>query len=191
MSNDSAFEELVRTHFEFLVTDYGFDLISSTPDTVRFESKNVFFKITYDDYSFEIETYVGLLAEDPTSYSQVDVLDALLGEANIDQRFFQASSPERMKYCVTRLAHLVRSHYEPVLRGEKEVLRKIDLVVCQKSDALAKEDELRNLRGDAEKAWRDKDYRKLVELFEPVKADLTPSEAGKLAYAKRKAAAGK
>jgi hypothetical protein len=46
--------------------------------------------------------------------------------------------------------------------------------------------EMGNVRNEAEIAWREKNYERLVDLFEPVASDLTPSEIKKLDYAKRK-----
>ena len=44
---------------------------------------------------------------------------------------------------------------------------------------------LKNVRGKAEAAWHAKDYAQVVELYGPVREDLTEVEAKKLAYAEQ------
>jgi len=39
------------------------------------------------------------------------------------------------------------------------------------------------VRAEVETAWRQKNYRRVIELYDSMKDDLTPTEAKKLEYA--------
>jgi hypothetical protein len=100
--------------------------------------------------------------------------------------FFQESSKDQVRKLVRKLAEYVKKYAKPVLDGHHEIFEKMRILRKDKSDAYIREVELQNIREKADIAWKQKDYAKFVELYNPVKDDLTLAEGKKLDYAQKK-----
>jgi hypothetical protein len=100
--------------------------------------------------------------------------------------FFQSRSRDQIKILLRKLAEYVKDYAEPILNGDVKMFGKVQILQKEKSDAYIKEMNLRPIREMADVAWRQKDYVKFVGLFGPVEDDLTPIEAKKLEYARKK-----
>lgn len=98
---------------------------------------------------------------------------------------FQVSSREGVEKFVPKLAALVQKHATPFLHGDPAAFNSPLEFRSERANHYAKEVNLKNVRGKAEADWHAKDYAQVVELYGPVREDLTEVEAKKLAYAEQ------
>jgi hypothetical protein len=98
---------------------------------------------------------------------------------------FQVATREGVQEFVPKLAMLVRKYAISLLRGDDSAFRSVlEFQARQHADEI-KHGNLRIVRGKAEAAWHARDYAQVVELYGPVREDLTKVEAKKLAYAEQ------
>jgi hypothetical protein len=98
---------------------------------------------------------------------------------------FQVSSREGVEEFVPKLATLVRKHAIRLLRGGEDAYHiALESRARRYADEM-KEGNLRVVRSKADTAWQAKDYVRVVEVYGPVREELTEVEAKKLAYAEQ------
>jgi hypothetical protein len=184
---DLRFVEAVQAAFRFLVEDLGFRLVNLEPPTfVRYESAATFLNVYHGRRSYEINVEIGRIA-DPVgrSYRLPDVLNALLGQDDRRQTYFQASDPQGVRRCVHAVAELVAGHYRSLLKGDDEAFSRVAAQTAEAARALTKEVVQRPVREAAEKAWHARNYAKVRELYESIDDDLSPVERKRLEYAEK------
>lgn len=185
-----GFREAVIAAFSFLVDDFCFSCVSQYVTYVRYESDSVFLNVYHGRSSFELNVEIGErvnkrdMSENPFTIGEILKL-VNPGEAK-EYRPYQASKAESVKKCVDELAHLVKTYANMALCGDHAFFQEVSGIRRQSSDELLRMWELNRVRREVETAWRDKNFRRVVEIYEPVEKDLTPAEVRKLEYAKKK-----
>jgi hypothetical protein len=185
-----GFTPEVLSVFNFLIQDYDFKCVKTDVTFVRYESGSIFVNIYHGRRSYELGVEIGKLEKDPNVpenwYTIGEILDFVGVRKDLKFTFFQTSNKDQIKILLKRLAEYVKNYAGAILRGEVEILKKIQILREEKSDAYIKEMNLRHIREMADVAWKQKDYVKFVGLCSPVEDDLTPVEAKKLEYARKK-----
>ena len=185
-----GFSEAVLSAFAFLTKEYAFHLETLTPTLVRFESPSLFVNIYHGRSSYELGFEVGQRADEPrkeeSKFSLGDILDLMDENVSCNYAPPQASTANSVRAFVPKLATLVQTYAGPVLRGDAGVFERLEGIQTKKSQDLLRDWKLKEVREKAESAWRRRDYAKLVSLFESVQQSLTPAEAKKLDYAKKR-----
>lgn len=183
-----GFTEQVLSAFRFL-TEFDLRCVRAEPTFVRYESSRVFVNIYHDHASYELGVEIGLLVdvrkEKEQAFSIGEIIDLMGAREETGYTFMQASTTERVKQLVPKLAELVRHYAGPALQGNFFTFEQLEEARQGKSDKYLKEIELGRIRSEAEKAWHEKNYSKLVELYSSIQEDLTPTETKKLAYARK------
>jgi hypothetical protein len=184
-----GFKEEVLAAFGFLIDEYGFRVVEQEPTRVRFESPLVFLNVYHGRSSSELGLEVGQLEKRSSQlqsrYYLSDILD-LIGKAQEEgYTFFQASTQERVKKYIAQLAELVKKHAKNVLKGDSAVFENLRSIQARKSQEYLKEMNLSRIRPEANEAFRKRDYSRVIELLEPVRTELNPSELRKLGYARK------
>ncbi|MFL5734759.1 MAG: hypothetical protein ACJ78Q_16505 [Chloroflexia bacterium] len=181
-----GFSEEVEAAFEFLIGGYGFSCVKSDPTFVRFESSSAFVNVSYDHISYELDIEIGSATQPPDRAVQGFGLSEILELAGVLEEtgytFFQASTKERVKRLVARLAALTRDYAGPALVGDTSTFEALAAIRTARSSRYMKEMRLSQIREAADIAWRAKDYLKVIELYEGMGADLSDLEAKKLQY---------
>jgi hypothetical protein len=176
--------------FKFLLTEYEFICVRVEPSFVRYESSSIFVNIYHGRTSSELDVEIGKLENIPglqeNWYTIGEVMDLVGVREKLKFTFFQASTQERVKMLVPKLAEYVREYAKPIFEGNTQIFEKLEELRSKKSDEYIKEMYLRRIREEAEKSWHKKDYAKLVELYNSMKDDLTMVEAKKLEYAQKR-----
>jgi hypothetical protein len=80
----------------------------------------------------------------------------------------------------------VKAYANPALYGDHAFFQEVSEIRRQSSNDLLRMWELKRVRREVEIAWRDKNFKRVIEIYDPVKEDLTPAEVKKLEYAKKK-----
>lgn len=180
----------VLSNFHFLIKDYDFRCVKAEVTFVRYESKFIFMNIYHGRRSYELGVEIGKLekshVEQENGFTIGEVMDLAGVRKDLRFTFFQASSKDQVQIFVRKLAEYVKKYAKPILDGHYEIFEKLEILRKNKSDAYIREAELRNIREMADVAWKQKEYTKFVELYNPVKDGLTSIERKKLDYARKK-----
>jgi hypothetical protein len=184
------FREEAEVAFRFLERDYGFRLVENDETSLRYESpEGVFVNVYHGRSSYELKFEVGRLDSAATDerFYPVDFVE-LSGVS--EESFFQASNAERVRRYLPELARVLAEHGSSALRGDPFVFKRLRDIQASRSDSLLLSWKLADARAEADAAWRDKNYSRVVQAYEPLKEHLMPSERKKLDYAKSHSALG-
>jgi hypothetical protein len=185
-----GFTPEVLSTFHFLTQDYCFKPVKTDLTFVRYESDLIFVNIYHGRRSYELGVEIGKLEKDSSvpeiGYTIGEIMDFVGVRNDLKFTFFQSSNKDQIKVLLKKLAAYVRDYAGEILNGNLEILMRVQMLQQEKSDAYIKEMNLRHIREKADVAWRQKDYIKLVELYNPVAEDLTSVEVKKLEYARKK-----
>ncbi len=98
--------------------------------------------------------------------------------------FYQASNPRSISKAVEDLANLIKAHGKDALTGQYQYYKKISERKLKKQQIALTEKMLKVAENRAIDAWKRKDFRKVVEIYEPIKEHLSTKQTKKLKYAK-------
>ena len=181
------FTDMAKRAFSFL-EDKGFRLVHSESGTLRYESSQVFVAVEWDARSGELNVYLGLQPK-KGQRAEAFSLNDLLGmeqAGNPDGNMpFQVADESRLEPFLEELATNLRAHAAPALHGDRMFFRRLETFRSAQSEAYMREMELRHVRSEAEKAWRERNFREVARLYTTIEQDLSESEKGKLAYARQ------
>jgi hypothetical protein len=189
-----GFVSEVRSAFNYLLTDYGFSCVRIEPTFLRYESPLVFINIYHGRKSSELGVEIGqlhnLLGERENFYTIGEVMDLMGVREKLRFTFFQASTRERVRNLIPKLAEYVREYARPILEGDTNIFQSLQALRSKKSEEFMRNMFLSHIREESEKAWRKKDYAKLVELYNSMKGDLTTLELKRLEYVEKRLHSG-
>lgn len=194
-----GFKEAVLENFKFL-REYGYRLVRVDVTFVRYQTPW---------YSFKRRFYVNVYHSRGGYELGVEIgpRDNNREMVNLPWILKWAGYPEAEKYfggrtalctwtregvqeLVPKMAELVRKYGEPFLRRDPDAYASTNGMVGEANAAFqARMDRLWEARHAAKPAWRDKDYARIVALYEPLLDDLTDDEKNRLAEARRELAA--
>ncbi len=184
------FAKLAQDKFSFLVSEYSFCCVEATNYVVRFESDKVFVSVRYDaSRSFELDVEVGelnvLYGGEERPFNLGEILRLEGAEKKERYTFFQASEPEALTNCTARLALLLSTYGVEFLKGNKYSFKRLSTFREKECNQYALETELTDIRRKVQVAWKDKNYSRVVELYQPVEDVISEAEKKKLAFAKK------
>jgi hypothetical protein len=187
-----GFKEAVLSSFKFL-DQAGLRPVEQEMTFVRYESPEVFVNVYHGRASFELGVEIGRLKEPNNKLTLYDIIawaGAEKGEGLGQHVTFQVSSREGVQEFVPKLATLVKRHAPPFLRGDAAAFDSAFEIQSERWKDEVKQGNLATTRSKAEAAWHAKDYAQVIELYGPVRDDLTEVEAKKLGYAEQQVAQG-
>lgn len=183
-----GFEEAALASFEFL-RSYGLKPVEKGPTFVRFESRKVFVNIYHGRASYEIGVEVGLRTR--TEKYGLDYIVSWAGKAAWEAEgfgrgtMFQVSSREGVQRLVPRVAVLLRKYGDRFLGGDADFYTQLDEANQRASAEYTKQQLLQDVRKQAEAAWSEKIFPRVIELYQSILEELTAIEAKRLAYAQK------
>lgn len=188
MAND--FAGLVQEQFSFLVSEYGFQCVSLDNDYVRFESDKVCVSVCYDSRrSYEIDVEIGQLdvlfdgKERLFNLGEILRLEGVTDKENYS--FFQANESEALSNCVSRLAHLLSLYSIDLLKNNKFSFKRLSDFREKECSRYELDTKLTHVKAEVRMAWKNDDYLRVVELYQPVKEIISTAEKKKLAFAQK------
>ena len=182
-----GFTDSVLSSFKFL-GDLGLRLVEEKMTFVRYESSEVFVNVYHGRASFELGVEVGRLAEPDEKVTLYDIVagaGADKAEGFGQHVMFQVSSREGVQEFVPKLAHLVQKYGTPFLKADASAYRAVHETRSRTAVEYEEQVNLRDVRKKVEAAWHAKDYTQVVELYGPVRKELSEVEAKRLAYAEQ------
>jgi len=169
-------------------------VVETQPTFVRFESETTFLNVFHGRGSFELDVEIGRLGsaqEQERPFSLGEVISAHPGGAEVAHRRLQASSPRAVASCVERLSELTKQFARAAIDGEEDAFRRLATRRRRDSVALTESYRAGDLRSDADAAWRQRDFGRVVNAYEALEnlesLDLSRSEIARLRYAKPRA----
>ncbi|KJS66081.1 MAG: hypothetical protein JL50_13065 [Peptococcaceae bacterium BICA1-7] len=181
-----GFQEEVKRHFEYLISDYGYRCVFSDPYCVKFQTDKVYLNIYHEKISYEVYVEIGLIPEDYQNKLRIGIKDIIENSASSEKvlPFYQASNPRSISKAVGELAKLLRIHGKEALAGQYQYYKKISEMKLQRQQTAYTEEMLKITENRANDAWKRKDFSKVIELYEPIKQHLNTTQIKKLEYAK-------
>jgi hypothetical protein len=178
-------------YFQFLETTYGFRLVVANETTVRWETQQVFVQLHYDAHrSFELTLEIGHLAAGTRHRDSEYSLSEILGVAGVplaNRPFFQASTEERLLQSLEQIASLLIQHGKGYFGNEGEPFKRLAEQRDKDCAAYALEQSLKRMRQAADKAWQERDYKRVAALYKEQKSYLSPAEAKRYEIALKRA----
>lgn len=180
------FADMVKRAFSFLESA-GFRITKSDLGQALYESDRASVAVTWDSRSGELDAFVGMLPMTGQAQDQYSIAD-VMGAAGVpasECKLDQVGDESRLAPFVERLATNLRTHAQPALVGDRMYFRRLETFRGAKAETYMREMNLRQVRSQAERAWQDRQYDKVVSLYSSVEGDLTESESRKLDYARQ------
>lgn len=190
----SVYEHIVKNCFAFLVEDYGFELssierVANSYIALKYLSEKVFVKLYYGSPEFELDFYIGRLGIEDKSekdgFTSNDLLCLSDDVRWVDYKLYSAYSFENLRTCLPKLAELMKVCGANCLNGESSAYENVLFEKKRSNNQWGKEQELKQAKRAASDAWKNKDYIKFIEVFEPVANELSVLEKKKLDYARK------
>jgi hypothetical protein len=199
-----GFSQAVESEFEFL-KESGFEMTHVEPTLVRFETDRVFVNVYHGRSSYIIGVEIGTINPadqgwEPDRFDSVvplrpaplsekftiwEVARAAGASDVHENTFLQASSKQGIAHCVRRIADFVKRYGEMALNGDAAFFTRVREVQTQESRHFLARGRLSYLQTQLNEAWHGKDYRRFVQLLEPLESDLPPAERRRLEYARK------
>jgi hypothetical protein len=185
-----GFPEAVMSAFKFLMEEFSFTCVRKDVTFVRFESNSAFVNVYHGRGSFELNVEIGELTigegHPEIPFTIGEILHLVNPKEATNYRPFQVHTMESVKKFVSELANLVKQYAIPALTGDHGFFQRVAEVQAQRSNEYLKGLHLSRTRTEVETAWHQKNYPRVIELYDSMLEDLTPAEAKRLAYAKKK-----
>jgi hypothetical protein len=178
-----GFADAVTEAFAFL-GDLGFAVAESQPTLVRYRKGDLEAWLYHGRQSFEVGFEI---VRDGESYSLSELIRAVDRAAGEGYRNWMVARPEGIAKALARLKDLVRRYGESALRGDPQVFETLTKLRQEWSENYALDVRASQLRPKADAAFRSRNYREAVALYEEIQPRLSPTELEKLALAKRRA----
>ncbi len=184
------FKDSVLKSFDFLQSAYLFHCVEANDYSVRYENDTVFVVVLFDQgRSFELDVEIGqkgvLYGGQERPFNIGEVLRFKEVEKKEHYSFLQASDQTHLRNAINRLSVLLEKYGDDFLKGNRFAFKSLIDHRINECEEYAAARDLKFIRSEAEKAWREKDYRKVVSLYGPVKSQISGSEKKKLDYAER------
>lgn len=182
----TQFTDMVEKAFSFL-EDSGFRRTNSEPESVSYDSDHSFVVINWDSRSGELGAFIGLAprtGQVQGEYSLADILGAA-GLPAADCEPAQVVDEDQLESFIEKLADNIRTYAQPGLVGDRMYFRRLEVFRSTEADIYMRNMKLRQVRAEVKKAWRDRQFDKVISLYTSVEDHLTESETRKLEYAKQ------
>lgn len=171
------------------LTDAGFSHMRTLDCAVVFESQKAFLKVKLTRLSYEIEILYTRKCQQSRSFSLGELINASFG---VKEPTLQASTPERVLVCATLINDMLEQHGARLLRKieDDNSFTELASTVQRAASARTQVALVRNIREDAEDAWRKGDFPTVERLYKIIEIELSAAERKRLRIAQRRANKG-
>jgi hypothetical protein len=188
---ETAFAKAVSDSFSFL-SSRGFRQVSADSNSVRYESQYAYVTVFHEARSYEIDLEIGSIDDRSTSFPRSTIMLLFEPEklALPESRSYVAQTAEQIALGVSKLASQFAGYVNAGLFDDPKLFEHLRDESDRRLRERAEEIELSDVRQKLEVAWREKNYAKVVDLLEPMRAELTGSELKKLEFSKNQLRSG-
>lgn len=189
----AVFEKIARKEFAFLETEYCFQVTTLKPENadrivIQYRSESVYLMLHYGPPEYALDFSFGRLGiedqEDAHGFTSGDLL-YLDGTDNwSDYPGYSAYELSNLREFLPKLAQLLRECGHSCLRGDDTAFETMAIRRQEDCDRWHKGQERDRIASQAEIAWRDRDFGKVIALYSSIESNLTAVEEKRLEYAK-------
>ena len=190
-----VYEVLVKYYFRFLECEYAFERYAverkqESYICIKYRTDRVYFFLYYATPGFELDCYFGRIGIDDLpghlGFESCDLLHLDGCQAWSSYSGYSATSYENLRTCLPKLARFVRECGGACLRGDLMAYEKMRAARRTSAEHWHKNQEIARTKESAERAWRNRDHSRVVELFGAVEDELTTTEKKKLSYSRKR-----
>ena len=188
MTRAGAFVVNVKHAFTFLIMDYGFSVVETVATFVRYESPAVFVNVYHGRGSHEIGLELGLLDDVGKLFSWFHLMELVCLQDDEACQWFRAyytTDPMLIKAAVESLAASLKQYGDMALHGDGAVFTALRQARMQSKERYARELRESRARARGNDAWNQRAYHEVSAQFGGIESALSPSEEGKLRYARK------
>jgi hypothetical protein len=171
-----GFEHAVERTFSFL-KDLGFSEVESSPTLVRYRKEDVSVALYHGRLSYELGAEISYKAK---SYELADVVRMSDAEVSDQCGKWMSSTPEGVAVALNEISFMMKRYCGSALRGDAQFFSKLEGEHALWIHEYWTEGLARQLRPQAEEAFREGDYERAAALYERIKSCLSPAEMKKL-----------
>jgi len=155
---------------------------------VRYESSEIFVSIRYDaKRSYELGIEIGQLKALFNGQERAFSLNEILRQHKSNKynsyNTIQASSQKALANSLKKMALLLSKYGANFLKNDLFAYKRLSDQREKECNEYELKTKLSYIKSDAHIAWKQKDYKQIITLFEPVKDALSNTELKKLNYA--------
>lgn len=164
------FESMVLDAFSPIMAKYGYELVESDDCYVRLDSQNSSIQLHYDRRrSFE----VGVGFSELVNGECLRRIPFNLGEAFREcgvpdantSSFFQSGDISQVRCYLASVADRLMNYCEPILTGDRGFFEAVNHRRSVEAAAYTRQIQFQSVRDEADRAWRDREYDKYVNLL--------------------------
>lgn len=180
------FSEEAAEAFAFL-GECGFRRDTNEANRLSLEGPRASVVVEWEPRSGELTVYIGLRPRSGPTDELFTLDDILAMEAvGVDRRApIQIADSSKLRPFLDQLAGEIQKYAAPAVSGDRMFFQRLRAFRSARARAFEEDAVLRRIRSAAAEAWKDRDYEKVVSIFEPVEAELSDSERAKLQFAQR------
>ena len=175
-------EEAVQA-FSFL-QDMGFVEVSASPTLVEYERDDLEVNVYHGRQSYEVGFEI---VRAGTRYSLSALIKLAAPAEGKAYRNTMATSATAVRNGINRLRELVRRYAMTALQGDPETFHALDHQRIEWGQALELETQVASLKPKADEAFRLGHYAQAAELYDQIRAGLSPVEVRKADLARERA----
>lgn len=189
MIDVTSFTREAGSAFEFVRSEFGYNLVLSEGYELRYEHGERFVVVAYDAArSHELTLWVGDIGDGEPPLELADVLRASqCPEDDVDAVALMQTSDE---FVLARLlgqaASALRACGSALLKGDAEAFGGAKRLRSQRAAEYTREINNRGILDEADCAWRARDYPRVRELLAPIRDSLSRTHAKRLEYVETK-----
>jgi hypothetical protein len=167
-----------------LLEPLGYSIASHETGLVEFSKKGITIALQYDDQrSFEIQLCVEFNANDGSSFTLRDIIEAFDEDPRVENLWHQASDAESIDHCVQNISARLSPY---LLNLESETAcAQLSKVRTARSDRYNVDLKMSTFRAELSESWERQDYRRVIQLCKHAEFELSKSEKLKYVYAQK------
>lgn len=151
-SGNPDLKEIAASSFSFLVKEYGFRLVKSDSNAVRYQTAKAFFNISLGRASMELKVEIGLLPnqydDNQHKFTLNEIIELLGDQKESEYLYFQGATREQLQKHLPLLAGLVKKYTKDVLKGDYLIIQNLERLRSDTPVGLTKEARIRQILSD-------------------------------------------
>lgn len=170
-----------RKNFKLIKAVESYDISGSFQAIVRYEKDEQALEMLYGSEQFQIEGYAYYNAIDRYTFSEI--LKASRKQTDMFQSDWGLTDPKLIEKTVSQFAYAVEKNARVLLDSNPKVLERANTIrnaLLEQTIRQYHAEMLKRISEDAARAFREKNYRRVIELLNPHKEHLKKAELKKL-----------
>lgn len=189
-----GFNQHAKRAFEFLVSEYAFELRAEEPLWLRFENGSTFIEISHGTMSYEVGVEFGSdvgspFDGGPQKYSREQIVQTYGLDSDLP-KFPSTNSEDVLVRILDRIAESSRGVLREIANNPDSWFFPVYEAGNLGTETWIQEQSASRLRAEADDAWHRRDLHRAVELYSALEAlslvSIRPSERARLEYARKR-----